>query len=87
MQKTASMAGARVPFVVARSSNLAPRRSLTAHRRLAVTPVQAAATTVGTELIAQTGIASLQGTSRKRNEDRFALDVSDLGACNPSYYS
>lgn len=78
MQKTASMSGVRAPFTVRGSPNLAPKRSLTAHRRIAVTPVRAVATTTGTELIAEAGIASLQGTSRKQNEDRFSLDVSDL---------
>lgn len=35
-------------------------------------------------LVAETGVASVQGTSRKRNEDRYSLDASHSGLFSPA---
>ena len=75
MQQRVCISSQRGSLVAPGQSNLAPRRCQTTPRRAALAPIHAAVAAQGTDLIKESGIASNQGTARKQNEDRFALDV------------
>ena len=79
MQQKVCISTQRASLVAPGLSNLAPRRCFSTSHRAAFAPIQAAVAAQGTELIKETGIVSNQGTARKQNEDRFAVDVRCAG--------